>query len=134
MQQMVMNDAYDVYRRQGVLTASPIELIIMLYDGLRKDILIAERAIQKNDAPLAHQNLVKAQDIVSELINCLDLSLSISKDLLALYDFILHELEAINVTKDAERVPPLLEIVGTLRDTWQEISISNRGSLYLEEE
>jgi len=134
MQQMIMTDAHDVYRRQGVLTASPMELIIMLYDGLRKDMLIAERAIKKDDAAQAHHNLVKAQDIVNELINCLDLSLSISKDLLALYEFILHELEAINVAKDAERIPPLLEIIGTLRDTWQEISVGNKGSLYLEEE
>ena len=133
-QQFMMSNPQDVYLKQGVLTANPLELIIMLYDGMKKDLMLAQRAIVKNDMASAHKNLIKAQNIVIELMNCLDLSLSISNDLMDLYEFILHSLEGINIKKDADAITPILEIVGTLRDTWQEVNVSQKSLMRFSEE
>lgn len=132
MQQLTyMNNPQDVYRKQGVMTASPLELIIMLYDGCRKKLMMAQRAIAKRDVATAHNHLMRCQDIVGELINSLDLSLDISKDLLKLYEYMLHELAEINHTKDASAIDPLLEMLTQLRDTWQQVNEAQRGTLAL---
>lgn len=133
-QQYLMKNPHDTYREQGVLTAGPMELILMLYNGLRKNMVQARRAMERPDPAQAHAHLIKAQNIVSELINSLDMGFGISRDLLALYDFMLNQLVEINVTKNPASVEPLLEIVDTLREAWQQAGRMQRGGLYEKEE
>lgn len=132
MQAMVMRNPQDLYRKQGVLTASPIELIVMLYDGLHKDMMLAQRAIRKRDTTGANTNLLKAQAIVRELRNSLDMSFPISKELADIYDFIMHHLVEANMKKDETKIDEALELVDELRDAWKEISLSQRGLMYQE--
>lgn len=123
----------DAYRQQDVLTANPIDVIVMLYDALKKNILVGRKKIEKNDVQSAHDHLIKAQMIVAELVNSLDMNYEIAENLLDIYEFILRTLEEANMKKDGKALEPLLEIVGELREAWNEISISNKGSLYLKE-
>jgi flagellar protein FliS len=129
-----MKNPQDAYRRQGVLTASPVELIVMLYDGLKKNIALARRAIERGSAASAHTYFIKAQNIVSELMNCLDLSYPISEDLMKLYDFLLRGLTDANLKKDAAPLGDLIEIVDSLRGAWSEISASQKGPVALGED
>ena len=124
----------DVYRKQDVLTATPIDIIVMLYDALKKNIILGRKKIKKADVQGAHDHLLKAQQIVIELINSLDMNYEISEGLLAIYEFILKTLEEANLKKDEQTLEPLEEIIGSLRETWKEISVSNKGNLYKEEE
>ena len=136
MQQTVMLNTrpQDAYRRQDVLTANSGDLIVMLYDALKKNIILGRRAIEKSNIQTAHDKLMKAQLIVSELINCLDMSYPISEELLALYDFMLRNLGEANIQKNAEPLAPVVEMVDELRSAWYEISQANRGNLYYGEE
>jgi flagellar protein FliS len=127
MQPLMMTNINDVYRKQGVMTASPIELIIMLYDGLKKDLLQTQMALSGQNMETAHKKLINAQDIVSELINSLDFRFPISKDLFRLYDFMLRSLEEINAKKDAGKIPGLMEIVESLRETWKQVADTQKG-------
>ena len=123
----------DAYRQQDVLTANPIDVIVMLYDALKKNILVGRKKIVKNDVQSAHDHLMKAQQIVVELVNSLDMNYEISANLLDIYEFMLRTLEEANMKKDDKVLEPLLEIVGELREAWNEISVSNKGSLYIQE-
>ena len=123
----------DAYRRQDVMTASATELIVMLYDALKKNIVLGRRGIQKKDIQNAHNHLVKAQAIVTELMTCLDMSYPISEELLLIYDFMSRTLKEANIRKDLDTLEPLLEIVDSLREAWKEVSQQNRGSLYQSE-
>ncbi|MDR2589990.1 MAG: flagellar export chaperone FliS [Oscillospiraceae bacterium] len=136
MQQMVMINtrAHDAYRKQDVLTASPIELIIMLYDALKKNIVLGKRGIEKNDIQQAHKSLIKAQMILTELINSLDMSYQISQELMDLYDFALRSIADANMHKDTEPLDPVVEMVESIREAWKEVSLTNKGTLKLEEE
>ena len=134
MQPIMIDNPQAAYKKQCVLTASPSELVVMLYDGLKKDLVLGKRAIGRNDAASAHKFLMKAQNIVTELINCLNMDFEISEDLLDIYEFILGSLEKANVRKDAEIIEPVIEIVESLRSAWQEITLSQRGNLHLREE
>ena len=136
MQQMVMINTrpQDAYRRQDVLTAGPVDLIVMLYDALKKNIVLGKRGIMKNDVPGAHKSLMKAQMIVTELINSLDMNYEISAELLDLYEFALKGLADANMHKDVTPLDPIIEMVDSIRDAWKEISSMNRGQIKLGEE
>ena len=136
MQQMVMINTrpQDVYRKQDVMTAGPVDLIIMLYDGLKKNIILGKRSIMKNDIPGAHKSLIKAQMIVTELINSLDMNYEISNELLDLYEFALKGLAEANLRKDVTPLDPIVEMVDSIRDAWKQISTMNRGQMQLGEE
>ena len=126
---MTMKNPQETYLRQRILTASPIELVIMLYDGLRKEIKLGERSIGKNDPGGAHKHLIKAQTIVSELINSLDTSVELSEELFDIYEFLLIHLELANRQKDAAELSDLVEIVDNLKDGWKQIAEAQRGQL-----
>ena len=136
MQQTVMINSrpQDAYRRQDVMTANSVDLIVMLYDALKKNLVLGKRGVVKTDVDGAHRHLMKAQEIVTALINSLDMNYQISEELLAIYDFVLRSTEEANVHKDATLLEPLIEIVDDLRSAWNQISMSNKGSMHWREE
>ena len=136
MQQTVMINTHpqDAYRRQDILTANSIDLIVMLYDALKKNLILGRRGIEKSNIQSAHDHLIKAQEIVTALISCLDMTYQISEDLLSLYEFILNSAGEANAHKDAAPIAPLIEIVDSLRSAWDEIRTSAKGNMYLSEE
>ena len=136
MQQTVTINSHpqDAYRRQDILTANSIDLIVMLYDALKKNLVLGKRKIAKNDVEATHKHLMKAQEIVTALMNSLDMNYQISEDLSAIYDFILRSTEEANARKDAAPLEPLIEIVEELRSAWDAIRTSTKGSMYLNEE
>lgn len=135
MQPIMMSNAHDIYRKQGVMTASPVELIVMLYDGLKKNLLLAQKKMKNGDSIEAtHKHLIRAQDIVSELISSLDMNIEMSENLLSLYEFILYSIGEVNLKKDPELLDPLIVIVQQLKEAWEEISSTNKGSIALTED
>jgi len=131
---MINTRPQDAYRKQDVLTAGPIDLIVMLYDALKKNIILGKRGIAKSDVAGAHKHLIKAQMIVTELINSLDMNYEISGELLELYEFALRGLADANMHKTTEPLDPIIEMVDSIRDAWKEISGMNRGQIQLGEE
>lgn len=112
-------DASLKYAQHTGITASPGELLIMLYNAEIKNIKMAILNIEMGNIPEAHLKIIKAKDIMDELIYSLDSSYSISKDLESLYNFIKSELTNANIKKDSEKLNRLLPILTDLRDTWE---------------
>nr|WP_201764003.1 flagellar export chaperone FliS [Thermoclostridium stercorarium] len=112
--------AYNQYRENSVYTASPEELTLMLYNGLIKFIMKAQNAISKKDIEGANENILRAQDIVSELMSTLDKKYEIANNLEMLYDFMLRRLIEANVKKSCEILDEVLEFAKELRDTWEQ--------------
>jgi flagellar protein FliS len=109
------------YLRDSVVTASPARLVVMLYDALVRDLTVAVEALQQQDRVTAHERLVKAQAIVTELHDSLDVSVwDGAAGLAALYSFVLEQLVAANVAKDPAPVTAALDVVVPLRDAWAE--------------
>lgn len=133
-QPTLMNNPQEAYRKQAVLTASPMELILMLYDGCRKNVMKAQLALQKGKTETATEQLEKAMEIVFELVNSLDMSLPISKDLADVYEFLLTAMAVAKIESNAEHLTVVLEMLAELRDAWQQVSDQQRGSLSLKEE
>lgn len=125
--------AYGAYSRDKVLTASPIELIIMLYDEAIKQLKLAEIAIEDKKYDKANNSLQKVLAIIDELVKCLDLSIQIGRDLLDIYEFVCKSVIAINAKKEKESIPPIIEILNNLREAWIEAK-KGAGNMYAVEE
>lgn len=116
----VKAQAYQQYRNSVVETASPGRLLLMLYDAAIRNLDTAHRAIEDQNTSQANDCLLKAQDILLELMSTLDMEYEIAKQLLSLYDFMYRQLIEANVKKDVELVDGVHGFLVELRDTWQE--------------
>ena len=126
MQARALRDRYvSNYVSNVVETVTPGRLVVMLYDRLVQDLVVAEAALVANDLKRASDNLVHAQDIVLELRSGLDVTAwSGAPGLAQLYVFIYDQLVAANVQKDAERVAQVRGLVEPMRDAWADAARS----------
>jgi flagellar protein FliS len=109
------------YARDSVMTASPVRLVTMLYDRLARDLDDAEFAISMANPQAAHNALRHAQDIVQELTSTLDVALwSGGQGLQSLYTWLIEQLVAANLSKDASILAGCREVIEPLRDAWHE--------------
>jgi flagellar protein FliS len=116
---MKMNAAA-AYQDSKIKTATPAELTVMLYEGAIKFCNIAIIAMEKNDVPKTHLNIIKAENIVAELRNTLDPKYPISKEFDFMYDYIYRTLIDANLKKDKEILGEALGFIRELRDTWKD--------------
>ena len=112
---------YEQYQRNKVLTATPAELTLMLYEGAIKFCNIAIMAIENNDMEKAHVNIMKTQRIIEEFRNTLDRKYSVAEDFDRIYVYVLRRLFDANIKKDKEILEEVNGHLRSLRDTWKEV-------------
>lgn len=117
---MAVNNPYSNYKQNAINTATPQELVLMLYDGSIKFINRAIIGIEEKNIEMANNNIIKAQNIVFELMISLDMSYEVSKDLELQYDFMHRTLIDANIKKDKELLEDVKGLITDLRDTWKE--------------
>ena len=126
---MALNQAYSQYNNSKILTASPAELTLMLYDGAIKFCNIAIMAIEKNDVMKAHTYIVKTENIIEEFQATLNHKYPVAKDFDNVYKYIYNRLIEANVKKDKDILEEVLVHLRTLRDTWKEVmKITHNGA------
>ena len=96
------NRAFAAYNNSKILTASPAELTLMLYDGAIKFANIAIVGIETNDIEKAHNNIRKTERIIVEFDTTLDDRYEVSKDFHNVYRYLLRRLNEANMKKDKE--------------------------------
>ena len=109
------------YNRNKVLTASPAELTLLLYEGAIKFCNIAAVAIEKNDMEKAHTNIVKAEMIIEEFQVTLNHKYPVAEDFDKLYKYIYGLLVDANMRKDLEILEQATNELRGMRDTWKEV-------------
>jgi flagellar secretion chaperone FliS len=113
------------YMGASVATASPQQLLVMLYDRLALDLERGEQALVEGDREAAGVQLMHAQDIVLELRASLRVDMwDGGPRLSALYAWVLGELIQANLKGDVRRVRDCRKIVEPLRDAWREAAAS----------
>ena len=109
------------YLGDSVATASPQQLLVMLYDRLALDLERAEAALIGGDRQEAGAQLQHAQDIVFELRSSLRVDAwDGGPRLAALYTWLVGELVQANVRGDRNRVSSCRQVVEPLRDAWRQ--------------
>ncbi len=123
---MAMQNAYAQYNNNKVMTASPAELTLMLYEGAIKFCNIAIDAIEHKDIPRAHTNIVKIGKIIDYLRSTLDMKYRVAQDFERMYVYISRRLTEANLKKDKEILEEINEHLHSIRDTWKEVMRINR--------
>jgi len=125
--------AYQQYKNSKVLTASPAELTLMLYDGCIKFCNMAVMDINGKDYYKANKNIQKAERIIDEFKMTLDHKYEVAKDFDNIYDYVLRRLQEANMTKDTAILDECITHMRSLRDTWKEVmKKAGQGSTYKE--
>lgn len=126
---MYGNNAYNVYKNNSVNFASKEQLLLMLLDGSVKFAKLARQAILDKKLNVAHENLIKTQNIYYELITSLDVNKGgdWAQNLLQIYSFIVDKLVEANMKKSVEIIDEILPLIDEVRETWNEAYKLSKG-------
>ena len=115
--------APNVYRESAVLTATPEQLVVMLYDGANRFLTQSAVAMRETRPALAGEKLRRAEAIIDELLATLDMSVGeIAEQLQALYLFFKEHLSAARLEQSAEKVEEVARLMRELRSAWASIA------------
>ena len=121
---------YQKYQQQSIMTMTPGELLLKLYDETIKQLRSGEVALQQNQYDRANTSLQKAQRIISHLNKTLAMEYEIAQNLEALYEFFNYKITQANVHKDATHITEILPMVIDLRDAFaqaeKQVAAGNR--------
>ena len=123
---MALPNGYTQYNNSKILTASPAELTLMLYDGAIKFCNIAIMGVEQSDIQKTHSNIVRVERIIEEFRSTLDRKYSVSEDFDRVYIYLLQRLYEANIKKDKEILEEVLTHLRSMRDTWVEVMKANR--------
>ena len=113
--------AQNAYKQNSVTTASPGELTLMLYNGCLKFMHLAKIAIREEKIQAKNTNIQKAQAIIQELMVTLNMDYDISRNMLALYEYMNQRLMEANMQDDLMILEEVEGLVTEFRDTWKEV-------------
>jgi len=116
-----MPNPYAQYNNNKILTASPGELTLMLYDGAIRFCNIAQTAIEVKDIQKAHNNIMKVERIIDYLRQTLDMKYPVAEDFERVYVYLSQRLVEANMKKDNEILKEVNEHLHSMRDTWKEV-------------
>ena len=117
----------NVYKNQQIMTASPEELTLMLYNGAIRFITESMQGIEQGNLEKANAANLRAQDIVREFMCTLDMEYEISQNYFKLYDYIEYRLIQANIKKDKSQLEEAKNLLAELRDTWMQAMKLARG-------
>lgn len=110
------------YLVQQIQTASREQLLLMLYDGAIRFLKLARKALDTKDYETSHNNLLKSQKILTELMSSLDMNVGgeVARNLMNLYEYLYYRLVQANLKRDPEMVDEVIGHLTDLRKTWDE--------------
>lgn len=123
---MALPGAYAQYNNSKILTASPAELTLMLYDGAIKFCNIAITAVEQKDIQKAHTNIVKTERIIDYFRQTLDMNYEVAQDFERVYSYLSQRLTQANVKKDGEILEEVNQHLHSMRDTWKQVMEANK--------
>lgn len=119
-----LENPYSQYKETEIGTANQGKLIVMLYDGAIKFINIAIEKMDVKTYDVVNTNIIKAQDIITELLLALNMRDGgpISNNLFNLYVYFKRTLLEANIKKDAEILKTIVKHLTDLREAWNKVS------------
>jgi flagellar protein FliS len=114
------NNPYAKIKANAIMTASPQELTLMLYDGAIKFGNQAKLAMGNGEVENAHNLIMRVQAIIEEFQATLDMRFEVSEGMALMYDYILRRLMEANFKKDPEILEEAIAFIRELRNTWKE--------------
>ena len=118
---MAVSNPYSKYANSKLMTASPGQLTLMLYDGAIKFCNLAIQGVEEENIQKAHTNIRKVERIIEEFRSTLNFQYPVAKDFDQVYEYIYRRLVDANMKKDKEILEEVLQHLRTMRTTWEEV-------------
>ena len=113
------------YRESSVLTASPEQLVVMLYDGVGRFLRQAEAAMVEASYEQAHERLNRGEAIIDELLATLDMDQGqVAERLQAIYVYCKRCLMEARRDRAADKIALVVRLLAELRDAWAQVATS----------
>ncbi len=122
---MPARNPFAEYENNKILTASPAEVTLMLYEGAIKFCNIAIIAVERGEIEKAHVNIKKTQRIIEEFRNTLDHKYPVAEDFDRIYVYLLRRLFEANMKKDKDILEEVNTHLRSVRDTWKAVMRKN---------
>ena len=112
------------YRETEVLTATPGQLVVLLYDHLLTSLRRARVAMEAREVEVQGECLEKARVVLTELLVTLDRDrgAEVAANLGALYSFLLGELVQVGIRGDVRRLDRVTNMIAELRDAFAQLA------------
>lgn len=124
---MALPNAYGQYNNSKILTATPAELTLMLYEGAIKFCNIAISAVENKEIEKAHIHIQKVERIIDYFRQTLDMSYPVAEHFERVYAYLSRRLVEANVKKDKEILEEVNGHLRSMRDTWKEVMKKSKG-------
>lgn len=111
----------NTYLKNAIMTATPAELTLMLYDGAIKFCNMALIGLEEGNLEKVNENLKRSQAIIMELRVSLNHKYPVWEDFERVYEFIYNRLIEANIRKDADILENAMKYIREMRDTWKEV-------------
>jgi flagellar secretion chaperone FliS len=114
------------YKEQSILTATPGQLVVMLYDGCLRFLHQATFAMREDDMAVAGNRLSRAEAIIDELLTTLDLEQGgvIASRLQGIYVFCSRHLMDARTQRDPAMIEQVSELLAELRESWAQVAVT----------
>ena len=113
--------AQQAYRDSAILTAPPERLVVMLYDGANRFLIQAATALRAGDLTIMNERLRRAEAIITELRQTLDMSQGqVAANLESIYSFCQRLLLEARLKRDPEKIEQVAKLLRELRDAWDQ--------------
>lgn len=115
------------YQETQIMTASPMQLILMMYDeciqSLEKALIAFEHEGPERIQNI-NNNILHAEDVITELAVSLDMDKGgeIAQNLHRLYDFMIFHLSQANVKHEVKPVQEVKKMMTELREAWGKVA------------
>lgn len=117
----MLANPYQSYQAAQMETASPGKLLLMLYDGALRFLTQAQQAMEQKNWQDAHNFILRAEDIITELMSTLKLDMGpIPQNLYRLYEYMNWRLLQANIKRNPEGLIEVQERLRELREAWVE--------------
>lgn len=113
-----MQNQRNKYLETAIQTATPAQLLIMLYDGAIRFCKGGIEAIKNQDKEEANRCICRAEDIILEFVVMMDKSSPIAEGLIRMYDYMYFRLVEANTKKSVEPAEEVLGYLIELKETW----------------
>jgi flagellar protein FliS len=124
-----MTNPYQQYQRTQAETAPPGELIVMMYNGAIRFLTVGKQRLESQDIAGANTSLLRAQDIVLELMVSVDVAVGqVARNLYDLYEFMHRHLIQANIKKDATMVGEVIGLLRELLTAWEQAIRADKGA------
>jgi len=124
------------YRKTNITTSDPVKLIIMCYEGVIDNLKLAKEKIKEKDYEKKAKAIIKAQDIINELICSLNFEKGgeIAGNLESLYNYMLRRILQGDLNKDVKAIEEVIGIFTELLSAWQEVESKPESQVQPERE